>query len=138
MALPRIFLSATSCWPFKKFKMHFFNAMFLQLDLRSHIDQLHRTVQAAERNRQVAMRALSEERQRSLELEVKITRQREAAAALEEEVRVLKESHDALLASLRKKYSSSAAARTAAALLYQNWDNDDNDVEGAPPLRIRS
>jgi hypothetical protein len=42
----------------------------------------------------------------------------------------MQESHDALLASLRKKYSSSAAARAAAALLYQNWDT--NYEEGSP------
>jgi anthranilate/para-aminobenzoate synthase component II len=51
---------------------------------------LRKAVKAAEQNRQAAMRALAEERQRSLELQVKISRQKEAAAALEEEVRVLK------------------------------------------------
>ncbi|KAG0579920.1 hypothetical protein KC19_4G134700 [Ceratodon purpureus] len=99
-------------------------------NFKNHVEELRKTVQAAEKNREAAMRALAEERQRSLELQVKISRQKEAAAALEEEVRVLKESHDALLASLRKKYSSSVAARAAAALLYQNWDT--NYEEGSP------
>ncbi|KAL3700928.1 hypothetical protein R1sor_018950 [Riccia sorocarpa] len=99
-----------------------------EADLRRRVDELHRAVQAAEQTRMAAMRALAEERMRSLELEVKISRQKEAAVSLEEEVRVLKESHDALLASLRKKYSSSAAARAAAALLYQNWDNSDSNA----------
>lgn len=97
---------------------------------KDRVDDLRKAVQAAEKNRQAAMRALAEERQRSLELQVKISRQKETAAALEEEVRVLKESHDALLASLRKKYSSSVAARAAAALLYQNWDAEYE--EGSP------
>ncbi|KAL2650611.1 hypothetical protein R1flu_018739 [Riccia fluitans] len=99
-----------------------------EADLRRRVEDLHRAVQAAEQTRMAAMRALAEERMRSLELEVKISRQKEAAISLEEEVRVLKESHDALLASLRKKYSSSAAARAAAALLYQNWDNSDSNA----------
>ncbi|KAG6547657.1 hypothetical protein Mapa_011106 [Marchantia paleacea] len=97
-------------------------------DLRRQVEEMHRTVQAANQTRMSAMRALAEERMRSLELENKISRQKEAAASLEEEVRVLKESHDALLASLRKKYSSSAAARAAAALLYQNWDSSDSNA----------
>ncbi|XP_024390361.1 uncharacterized protein [Physcomitrium patens] len=99
-------------------------------DFKDRVEELRKAVQAAEKNRQAAMRALAEERQRSLELQVKISRQKETAAALEEEVRVLKESHDALLASLRKKYSSSVAARAAAALLYQNWDTEYE--EGSP------
>lgn len=94
-----------------------------ELDLDKRIKHLRHTVQSVELHRQAAMVALSEERQRSMELELKINRQTEAAAALEEEVRVLKESHDALLAALRKKYSSSAAARAAADLLYQDWES---------------
>lgn len=39
------------------------------------MDDLRKAVQAAEKNRQAAMRALAEERQRSLELQVKISRQ---------------------------------------------------------------
>lgn len=86
------------------------------------MEELRKAVQATEKNRQAAMRALAEERQRSLELQVKISRQvlvktkllqfsqlsssvyfldrltsnirfdlqKETAAALEEEVRVLK------------------------------------------------
>ncbi|EFJ29968.1 hypothetical protein SELMODRAFT_410013 [Selaginella moellendorffii] len=96
-----------------------------ELDLRKRIEDLRQSVQAAEYNRKAAIQALVQERKRSLELEVKIRRQKEAATALEEEVRVLKESHEALLASLRKKYSSSAAARAAAALLYQNWESGE-------------
>eukprot|EP01018_Ginkgo_biloba_P012176 Gb_17239 [translate_table: standard] len=104
-------------------------------NLNYEIEELRKTVETAERNRQAAMRALAEERQRSLELEVKISRQRKAAAALEEEVRVLKESHDALLASLRKKYRSSAAARAAAALLYQKWDtNGGNNISNTSSI----
>jgi len=99
-------------------------------NFKNRVEELRKAVQATEKNRQAAMRALAEERQRSLELQVKISRQKETAAALEEEVRVLKESHDALLASLRKKYSSSVAARAAAALLYQNWDTEYE--EGSP------
>lgn len=96
-----------------------------ELDLKKQVEELHRTVQSVEQTRVAAMRALGEEKMQNLELEVKIRRQREAAAALEEEVRVLKDSREALLASLKKKYSSSAAARAAAALLYQNWDPSD-------------
>lgn len=99
-------------------------------NFKKRVEDLRKAVQATEKNRLAAMRALAEERQRSLELQVKISRQKETAAALEEEVRVLKESHDALLASLRKKYSSSVAARAAAALLYQNWDTEYE--EGSP------
>lgn len=39
------------------------------------MEELRKSVQAAEKNRQAAMRALVEERQRSLELQVKISRQ---------------------------------------------------------------
>lgn len=39
------------------------------------MEELRKTVQAAEKNREAAMRALAEERQRSLELQVKISRQ---------------------------------------------------------------
>ncbi|CAM6102894.1 unnamed protein product [Calypogeia fissa] len=99
-----------------------------ELDLKHRLDELHRTLQSVEQTRVAAMRALAEEKMHNLELEVKIRRQKEAAAALEEEVRVLKDSHDALLASLKKKYSSSAAARAAAALLYQNWDPSDSSA----------
>ncbi len=39
------------------------------------MEELRKAVKAAEQNRQAAMRALAEERQRSLELQVKISRQ---------------------------------------------------------------
>jgi hypothetical protein len=39
------------------------------------VEELRKAVKAAEQNRQAAMRALAEERQRSLELQVKISRQ---------------------------------------------------------------
>lgn len=39
------------------------------------MEELRKAVEAAEQNRQAAMRALAEERQRSLELQVKISRQ---------------------------------------------------------------
>lgn len=99
-----------------------------ELELKARVEELRRKVLAAENNRHAAMRSLAEEKKRSLELEVKICRQKESAMALEEEVRVLKESHEALLTSLRKKYSSSVAARAAAALLYQNWDTSADDT----------
>ncbi|MCO5561958.1 hypothetical protein L7F22_015584 [Adiantum nelumboides] len=93
-----------------------------ELDLDQRIQRLYHTIQAVEQHRRAAMIALEEERQRSLALEQEMSKQREAAALLGEEVRLLKESHDALLTSLRKKYSSSAAARTAADLVYQDWE----------------
>ncbi|MCO5580560.1 hypothetical protein L7F22_034428 [Adiantum nelumboides] len=93
-----------------------------ELDLDQRIQRLYHTIQAVEQHRRATMIALEEERQRSLALEQEMFKQREAAALLGEEVRLLKESHDALLTSLRKKYSSSAAARTAADLVYQDWE----------------
>ncbi|KAJ7525169.1 hypothetical protein O6H91_17G039800 [Diphasiastrum complanatum] len=105
-----------------------------ELYLKDHLEELRKTVLAAEENRKATMRALADEKRRSLELEVKIRRQKEAAAALEEEVRVLKESHDTLLQSLRKKYSSSVSARAAAALLYQNWETNGDDGAHREPL----
>lgn len=95
-----------------------------ELTIKKRIEELRKAVEAAELNGQAAMYALAEERERSLELEEKISRQREAAATLEEEVRFLKESHDALLASLRKKLSSSSATR-GTSLLYQSFNSDD-------------
>ncbi|MCO5567220.1 hypothetical protein L7F22_020909 [Adiantum nelumboides] len=89
--------------------------------VRKHIEELHKAVEAAEENGQAAVFALAEERERSRELEEKISRQRESAATLEKEVRVLKESHDALLESLRKKIGSETRG---ASLLYQNFQND--------------
>lgn len=47
----------------------------LQVNLRDRVEELRTAVQATEQNRQAAMKALSEERQRSLELQVKISRQ---------------------------------------------------------------
>lgn len=93
-----------------------------ELDLDRRIKKLYHTVQAVEQHRRAAMLALAEERQRSMALEDEMVKQREAAAVLGEEVRLLKESHNALLTSLRKKYSSSASARAAADLLYQDWE----------------
>lgn len=43
--------------------------------MRDRVEELRKAVEAAEQNRQAAMRALAEERQRSLELQVKISRQ---------------------------------------------------------------
>ncbi|KAI5067990.1 hypothetical protein GOP47_0016335 [Adiantum capillus-veneris] len=89
--------------------------------VRKRIEELRKAVEAAEQNGQAAVLALAEERERSRELEGKISRQRESAAALEAEVRVLKESHDALLESLRKKIGP---ATRGASLLYQKFKND--------------
>ncbi|KAI5076206.1 hypothetical protein GOP47_0008271 [Adiantum capillus-veneris] len=93
-----------------------------EIDLDRRIEKLYQTIQAVEQHRRSAMLALEEERQRSLALEQEMSKQREAAAVLGEEVRLLKESHNALLTSLQKKYSTSAAARTAADLVYQDWE----------------
>lgn len=93
-----------------------------ELDLDRRIQKLYQTIQSVEQHRREAMIALEEERQRSLALEQEMSKQREVAALLGEEVRILKESHNALLTSLRKKYSTSAAARTAADLVYQDWE----------------
>lgn len=49
--------------------------LVLQQDFKDRVEELRKAVQAAEKNRQAAMRALAEERQRSLELQVKISRQ---------------------------------------------------------------
>jgi hypothetical protein len=46
-----------------------------EANLRDRVEELRKAVKAAEQNRQAAMRALAEERQRSLELQVKISRQ---------------------------------------------------------------
>eukprot|EP00250_Pteridium_aquilinum_P017351 c23586_g1_i2 orf=505-2451(-) len=92
-------------------------------NVRKRIEELRKTIEAAEQNGQAAVYALAVERQRSLELEEKISRQRESAAALEEEVRVLKESHDALLESLRKKIG---LATRGTSLLYQSFTGDIN------------
>jgi uncharacterized membrane protein (DUF106 family) len=46
-----------------------------QESFKERVEELRKTVQAAEKNREAAMRALAEERQRSLELQVKISRQ---------------------------------------------------------------
>ncbi|KAH7366000.1 hypothetical protein KP509_18G058300 [Ceratopteris richardii] len=93
-----------------------------ELDLEERIQKLYRTIEAVEQNRRAAMLALEEERQRSLALEREMSKQREVASMLGEEVRLLKESHNALLTSLRRKYSTTAAARTAADLVYQDWE----------------
>ncbi|CAK9192257.1 unnamed protein product [Sphagnum troendelagicum] len=50
------------------------------------VEELRKVVRAAEQNRQAAVHALAEKRQRSLELQVKISRQNEAAVAMEEEL----------------------------------------------------
>lgn len=42
---------------------------------KDRVEELRKAVQATEKNRQAAMRALTEERQRNLELQVKISRQ---------------------------------------------------------------
>jgi hypothetical protein len=46
-----------------------------QENFKDRVEELRKAVQATEKNRQAAMRALAEERQRSLELQVKISRQ---------------------------------------------------------------
>lgn len=43
--------------------------------MRDRVEELRKAVEATEQNRRAAMRALAEERQRSLELQVKISRQ---------------------------------------------------------------
>ncbi|KAH7292113.1 hypothetical protein KP509_29G052100 [Ceratopteris richardii] len=93
-------------------------------NVQKRIEELRKAVQAAEQNGQAAVLALAEERKRSRELELKISRQRESAASLEEELRVLKESHDALLESLRKNIGS---ATHGSSLLYQDFQNDENN-----------
>ncbi len=46
-----------------------------QENFKDRVEELRKAVQATEKNRQAAMRALAEERQRNLELQVKISRQ---------------------------------------------------------------
>lgn len=96
-------------------------------NVRKRIEELRKAVEAAEQNGEAAVHALAEERNKSLELEEKISRQRESAASLEEEVRGLKESHDALLESLRKKIGP---ATWGASLLYQNFRRNGNGEAG--------
>ncbi len=45
------------------------------MNLIDCVEELRKAVRAAEQNRQAAVHALAEERQRSLELQVKISRQ---------------------------------------------------------------
>lgn len=61
-----------SCNQMRKYSMSW---ALVQDIMRDRVEELRKAVEAAEQNRQAAMRALAEERQRSLELQVKISRQ---------------------------------------------------------------
>ena len=58
-----------------QFSHGFLRSGACQENFTDRVEELRRAVQATEKNRQAAVRALAEERQRSLELQVKISRQ---------------------------------------------------------------